>query len=110
MLGFEALQQALPQQVGTCLEDQHFSGNGDAVQHTSGGLLVWRKSDNWTAFTDGDQTWVNGPSGIAKRINSERFDWELQANPSERGQFKVVVTTAKSPGPAASLGPLINIV
>ena len=42
----------------------------------SGGLLVWRKADNLTAFTDGYWTWVNGPRGLQRRLNSERFDWE----------------------------------
>jgi hypothetical protein len=33
----------------------------------------------WTAFTDGYHTWVNGPHGVAERLNSRRFAWE--ANP-----------------------------
>jgi hypothetical protein len=27
------------------------------------GLLVWRKADNFTAFSVGYRTWVGGPSG-----------------------------------------------
>jgi hypothetical protein len=41
-----------------------------------GGLLVWRKADNWTAFTDGYRTWINGPAGIQQRLNTQRFSWE----------------------------------
>jgi hypothetical protein len=52
---------------------------GDAIQHTTGGLLVWRKLDNWTTFTDGFHTWVNGPYGLQERLNDQRFGWE--ANP-----------------------------
>ena len=52
---------------------------GDALQQTTNGLLVWRKSDNWTAFTDGSQSWVNGPLGLQQRQNDQRFWWE--ANP-----------------------------
>ncbi len=75
VLGFATIAAAVPQ-VGACLDDQAFAPNGDSVQHTSGGLLVWRKSDNWTAFTDGYRTWINGPNGIAQRLNTARFPWE----------------------------------
>lgn len=80
MLGFQALHQLDPADVGGCLDNQAFAANGDAQQHTTKGLLVWRKADNWTAFTNGYQTWVNGPRGLAKRLNTQRFGWE--ANPS----------------------------
>jgi hypothetical protein len=68
--------------VGGCLEDEHFNtANGNAEQrtvahHGQGGLLVWRKADNWTAFTDGYWSWVNGPSGLQRRLNTECFPWE----------------------------------
>ncbi|MCL4508205.1 MAG: beta-galactosidase [Chloroflexi bacterium] len=81
ILGFATLEQLLPRQVGQCLDDQTFAGNGDALQHTSGGLLVWRKLDNWTAFTDGYHTWINGPFGLQERLNSERFLWEAAGAP-----------------------------
>jgi hypothetical protein len=38
--------------------------------------MAWRKADNWTAFTNGSRTWVNGPFGVMERDNEERFDWE----------------------------------
>ena len=80
VLGFRAIHDMIPGRVGTCLGDEtHNPANGDALQRTSGGLLVWRKADNWTAFTDGYQTWVNGPYGLAERLNTQRFSWE--ANP-----------------------------
>ena len=75
ILGFSTLAGAVPE-VGHCIDDQASAPNGDALQHTTGGLLVWRKSDNWTAFTDGYRTWVNGPSGIQQRLNTARFPWE----------------------------------
>ncbi len=77
VLGFAALAQLVPE-VGSCLEDQHTAASGDAQQHTSGGLLVWRRADNWTAFTDGYRTWVNGPFGVQQRLNSDLFPWELR--------------------------------
>ena len=79
-LGFATLQHLLPAPIGQCLDNAHYSATGDAVQHSSGGLLVWRKSDNWTAFTNGYATWVNGPNGVQRRRNDQRFSWE--ANPT----------------------------
>jgi hypothetical protein len=78
-LGFAALREQLPA-VGACLEDErHNPENGDTLQRTTGGLLVWRKADNWTAFTDGHRTWINGPVGLQTRLNAERFGWEGSA-------------------------------
>jgi len=74
--GFAALHDALPSIVGSCLDDESYGPNGDSLQHTTGGLLAWRKSDNLTAFTDGSHTWVNGPNGIQERLNTERFPFE----------------------------------
>ena len=85
VLGFASLKALIdaaegPAKVGDCLEQQRFNPeNGDALQQTTGGLLVWRKADNWTAFTDGYRTWLNGPHGLQARLNTEQFDWELAA-------------------------------
>ena len=77
MLGFAELHTALPTIVGDRVEDEHHNrNNGDAPQRTTGGLLVWRKADNWTAFTDGSVTWINGPLGLEQRQNTQRFQWE----------------------------------
>ena len=86
VLGFATLHGIIPGIIGNCLNnEQHDPTNGDALQHTTNGLLVWRKADNFTAFTDGYRTWVNGPRGLEERLNSQRFAWE--ANP---GGFPVV--------------------
>ena len=77
ILGFATLKALIdaaegPDKVGDCLENQRFNPeNGDALQQTTGGLLVWRKADNWTAFTDGHRTWINGPHGLQARLNTE---------------------------------------
>ena len=82
VLGFASLKALIdtaegPDKVGECLENQHSNPvNGDALQQTTGGLMVWRKLDNWTAFTDGYRTWINGPNGLQSRLNTEQFDWE----------------------------------
>jgi hypothetical protein len=77
-LGFATLAAAIPDVVGSCLEDEYFNTlNGNSEQRTTGGLLYWRKSDNTTAFTDGSRTWLNGPNGLQDRLNSDApFDWE----------------------------------
>ena len=77
-LGFKALRDQIPQVVGTCLENERFNqANGNTEQRTSGGLLVWRKADNWTAFTNGATTWLAGPCGLQTRPNAgPYYAWE----------------------------------
>lgn len=83
ILGFADLRDLLgPELVGECLDNQSAAPNGDALQPTTHGLLVWRKADNWTAFTDGSTTWVNGPEGVQQRLNSERLPWEMAPQPT----------------------------
>ena len=85
VLGFKLIHDMIPDLVGDCITNEyHNPENGDGLQETTawhggGGLLVWRKADNWTAFTDGAHSWVNGPYGLQKRLNTERFSWEGQA-------------------------------
>ena len=78
VLGFATLATTVGSgTVGQCLENQQTNlQNGDAYQRAAGGLLVWRKADNWTAFTDGFRTWVNGPRGLQQRLNTQRYSWE----------------------------------
>ncbi len=77
VLGFRSLHDLVPEIVGDCLVDEHHNpDNGDGLQETARGLLVWRKADNFTAFTDGYRSWVNGPNGLQVRLNTESFSWE----------------------------------
>ena len=74
-LGFATLRGMIIAQfgdiVGPCLENEwHNAFNGDGLQQTTGGLMVWRKCDNWTAFTNGSTTWLNGPTGLVTRPNA----------------------------------------
>ena len=105
--GFATLRDLVgAQEVGACLEDERFNDeNGNAEQRTAGGLMVWRKADNFTAFTDGGTTWVNGPNGLESRPNSERFSWEsdpvVAARPSQS-------TSSPSPrAPSTSVSPAL---
>jgi hypothetical protein len=81
VLGFAALHDAIPDTVGSCIEEAQYNANtGDGLQTTTNGLLVWRKLDNWTAFTTGSETYMIGPLGLQTRSNGERFWWESNPN------------------------------
>ena len=82
-LGFRVLADQIPNVVGEPLENEHWGPNGDSLQQTSTGLMVWRKADNWTAFTNGHATWINGPYGVQSRLNTDRFLWEKDAPPRQ---------------------------
>ncbi len=81
-LGFRVLADGLAGRAGEPIEEEHYGPNGDSFQRTTTGLMVWRKADNWTAFTNGSRTWVNGPEGIRERGNEERFQWEEDLTPA----------------------------
>ncbi len=82
-LGFETLRNLIPDVVGHCLDDEHPSADGShMVQTTVNGRLVWSKASNWTGFTNGRHTWINGPQGLQRRPNTERFAWETATLPS----------------------------
>lgn len=76
--------------VGDCVEDPLVAAGADALQRTTRGQLVWSKTDARASFTDGHQTWIEGPNGIVRRGNHERFAWERGAE------------TAPRPSPTAS--------
>ena len=77
VLGFDLRDLIGHDIVGECLENEHYEANGDSLQQTTGGLLVWRKADNWTAFTDGYRSWYStARTASMQRLNTERFEWE----------------------------------
>jgi hypothetical protein len=104
VLGFKALHDLDPGDVGDCLDNQGFTANGDAQQHTSKGLMAWRKADNWTAFTNGYMTWINGPDGLANRLNSDRFSWEGAAPPAA-APAPTAAPAAPTPAPSPTAKP-----
>ncbi len=98
-LGFKTLRDLIGHDiVGECLENEHYNAIGDSNQHTTGGLMAWRKADNWTAFTDGYRTWIAGPNGLVQRLNTERFDWEQDPPPP-------AATPAPTPAPTPTPAP-----
>lgn len=104
-LGFKLIADQMSEILGGCLENEHSNPlNGDALQQTSKGLLVWRKFDNFTAFTDGYRSWVNGPFGIQQRLNTEQFDWE----PIPPEVPAPVATVAPQPVPAQLAAPVVT--
>jgi Protein of unknown function (DUF4232) len=115
VLGFAALHNALPEVVGDCVENIHFdSQTGDGLQATTNGLLVWNKAENLTSFTDGSQTWINGPLGIQTRLNTQRFEWEPNPDhleivpPREPGErCSTAGTTLSVVGSDAGAGNLV---
>ncbi|HLQ35827.1 MAG TPA: hypothetical protein VK457_24325 [Chloroflexota bacterium] len=105
VLGFKALHDLDANDVGDCIDSQFLAqGNGDQQQHTTKGLMAWRKSDNWTAFTNGYKTWINGPNGLVSRLNSDRFPWEKDTPAAAPAP-----ATAPAPAPAASSGAYLDI-
>src|SRR5438477_4227565 len=97
VLGFKTLHDLDSADIGDCTDNQGFAANGDAQQHTTKGLMAWRKADNWTSFTNGFKTWINGPNGLESRLNTERFPWEAAA------------ATSVPPG-ASAIGHIIVII
>ncbi len=77
--GFATLALQIPALVGQPVEAEQYGPNGDSLQRTTTGLMVWRKADNWTAFTDGTTTWINGPVGVVSRPNDQRLPWEIRS-------------------------------
>lgn len=93
ILGFKALHHQIASVIGACVGDeQHNPVNGDALQQTKKGTLVWRKADNQVAFTDGYVTILDGPHGLEQRLNTQRFSWE--ANPGGLPAVADTPTTA----------------
>jgi hypothetical protein len=78
MMGFGTMASMMGDVAGQPVEDEWHGANGDGIQRTTIGMMVWRKADNGTAFTNGYMTWVNGPYGMQMRLNSDRFPWEAQ--------------------------------
>lgn len=104
VLGFLTLHDMIPDTVGNCLVDEHHNAdNGDGLQETTGpvggsgtGLLVWRKADNWTAYTDGYHTWLNGPNGLQERLNTACFSWEAGCKPTSLSDLPVMLPVAST--------------
>jgi len=118
-LGFKALAEQIPEVVGEPLENErHNPANGDSMQSTTKGLMVWRKADNWTAFTNGDRTWVNGPFGVQERGNDERFEWEgeqvsrtMEVTPTSTAAPTPVPFSDWQPGPGSSPSlPIMGVI
>jgi hypothetical protein len=79
LMGFAQLHDKVPTVVGDCVDNERWMPErNETVQRTTRGLLVWRKSDGVSAFTDGHRTWLDGPFGLQQRLNTQRFNWEAR--------------------------------
>lgn len=106
VLGFQVIHDQIPDIVGECVVDQHYNPeNGDALQETTKGLMVWRKADNFTAFTDGFRSWVNGPYGLMERLNTERFEWEKEVPTAPAAPTVSLTSTPATQAPAPTPTP-----
>jgi len=113
VLGFEALQAAIPDAVGDCVENEHHDPRDRITrQETTGGMLLWHKANNWTGFTNGYQTWVIGPRGLQQRLSIERFAWEpasiavgadLEADAQTLGYVSAAIARYDEDGLAATV-------
>ncbi len=98
-LGFQTLASLIPDIVGQPVEqERHDPQTGDGLQRTTTGLMVWRKADNLTAFTNGSTTWINGPFGLQSRPNNVRFSWERAEAPPSLPDNAAALTFSRSPG------------
>jgi hypothetical protein len=109
-LGFKALADQISDTAGRPLENEHYGANGDSLQQTTNGLMVWRKADNWTAFTDGYRTWINGPNGLESRLDTERLPWEqgtsnLTMEQLKNADYQIEKQSVQLDGGKASLQP-----
>jgi len=50
--------------VGDCVGDEMLAATGGRFQTTTRGLLIQSDAGDWTAFTDGQTTWINGANGL----------------------------------------------
>lgn len=93
--------------VGDCSWNERVNhANGDRYQATGSGfqsgMMVWRQADGRVMWTDGSHTWILGPDGLQKRINWQRFPWELDYTPDIAATpLPVVVQPTPSPTPTA---------
>ncbi|TAK35406.1 MAG: hypothetical protein EPO21_06030 [Chloroflexota bacterium] len=99
--GFKFLADQIPDVVGMPLENEFFDPiDGISHQETSTGMLIWRKADNWLAFTDGVRTWIHSASGIQVQNGDGTLVEQTLEPPSA-----VPVTQAVQAAPATSPPP-----
>lgn len=64
------------ERVGECIGPMMRNEGGDINQATTRGMLTFRTTDLVTAFSDGQTTWLFGPSGLESRPTGTRLPWE----------------------------------
>ena len=80
-LGFAFLHSVLNGVDGNCVaNEQPNPANGDSLQPTQNGLMVYQKSTNTMRWTNGFRTSTYSQCGLQQRLNTQTFAWE--ANPA----------------------------
>jgi hypothetical protein len=103
-VGFaDFLQSVSPDLVGSCLGPPHSNPNGNIEQATTTGLLYRRTCDGTGEFTDGANTWLNGPLGAGIRASDGApFEWE-PVTPCSATNTQVAPSAPIAPAPAPSI-------
>jgi hypothetical protein len=84
--------------VGECVEDALTSVDVDARQRTTNGELIWRRADGRATFTNGADTWLDGPEGVVRRHSHERYAWEPDEAAGPRPQKTTFALQPPLPG------------
>jgi hypothetical protein len=89
--------------VGDCVANELTGGTGgDRFQSTSRGLLILSGAGNWTAFTDGQTTWINDPTGAIATASASASAAPAQSAPVQNpGQIPAAPSQPAGPHPAA---------
>lgn len=64
--------------VGDCQEPVAYDADGDGWQRTTFGLFVYRSSDGWIGFSDGEFTWHAAADGLVKTDNYLDFPQQFE--------------------------------
>jgi hypothetical protein len=77
VLGFLFLHQQLQGIDGNCTSnEQPNPDNGDSLQTTENGLMVYQASTNTMRWTNGYETYTYSACGLQRRLNTQTFVWE----------------------------------
>jgi hypothetical protein len=76
-----------PATVGDCVSAELVgSSTGDRFQTTTLGLLILSSTGNWTAFTNGQTTWINNANGLATAGMTSQPQTQSQTQPQTQSQ------------------------
>jgi hypothetical protein len=101
--GFRILAEQIPGGVGEVIDAESPTAEGDIIQHTTLGELLWRKIDNVPIFSDETTAWLDGPYGLQSRPAGSTFLWEPVEPARITYRALGISSTAWTPEPGAML-------